>query len=323
MKKLGEFIEVPGYGLKRRDLRQWWNNVVQEPDEEILAIDKLEDNLEFPTTQVKKLAYDIRKAIGRLEGCHFKVKRYINRIIYAIRNNHFPPSNRSESAQLNKEWVKKWESVLEYLENWSGLELEKSPDNQEFINGVKTEEIIELLGEKTFLKEWQVNFIIENLRELLELWFTEQTPSNKTHMQQKIINKKIQIKYEKLNTEFWEKMCKLAIPVGDIDHLVTFQELLNTWDYIVCISNPNFMNDLLAILGAVGEKGTYVHQTCGFYLDSLKVFIRSLSIKLKRYLEEDINQISNDNDLSELFGEKAPINHWLAFSLEKTIRYWI
>ena len=32
-RKLGEeddFITVPGYGLKRRDLRHWWNNVAQE-----------------------------------------------------------------------------------------------------------------------------------------------------------------------------------------------------------------------------------------------------------------------------------------------------
>ncbi len=40
MGKKNEFIEVPGYGLKRRDLRQWWNNVAEEPDEEILVLDK-------------------------------------------------------------------------------------------------------------------------------------------------------------------------------------------------------------------------------------------------------------------------------------------
>ena len=320
---MNEFIVVPGYGLKRRDLRKWWNNVAQEPDEEILAIDKLEDNLKYRSTQDKKLAYDIRKAIGRLEGCHFKVEHYINRIIYAIRNNHFPQSNQRESAQLNKDWVRKWEPVLEYLEKWSGLETEKSSNNQEFINGVKTEKINELLGEKTILKVWQVNFIIDNIRELLELWFTEQDSSNKNHAQQKRINKKIQLKYEKLNSEFWEKTRELLIPIDEMNHLVSFQELLNTWEYIVCISNPNFMNDLLAILGTVGGKAIYVHQTCGFYLESLKVFIRSLSTKLQKYLDAMNDEIFSDDELIELFGEKTPIKCWLVTSLEKTIRFWI
>ena len=121
MDNMGDFIEVPGYGLKRRDLRQWWNNVAQEPDEEIIVIDKLEDNLKFESPHDKNIAYSIRKAIGRLEGCHFKVERYIDRIIYAIRNNHFPKSNQSENAQFNNDWVSKWEKILEFLEKSSQL----------------------------------------------------------------------------------------------------------------------------------------------------------------------------------------------------------
>ncbi|KKK40271.1 hypothetical protein LCGC14_0786550 [marine sediment metagenome] len=323
MNNLDEFIEVPGYGLKRKDLRPWWNNVTQEPDKEILTIDKLEDNLVFPSPHDKKFAYDIRKAIGRLEGCHFKVEHYINRIIYAIRNDHFPQSNQYESAQLNKDWVRKWKPILEYLEKWSELIPEESFSNLEFINGVKTEKINDILGEKTSLKVWQVNFITENIRELLELWFTKQDSFNKTHGQQKRINEKIQHKYEKLNSEFWEKTRELAIPIDEINHFISLQELLDTWEYIVCISNPNFMNDLLAILGTVGGKAIYVHQTCGFYLDSLKVLIRSLSTKLQKYIENINDKTFGYDELMELLGEKTPIKYWLVASLEKTVRFWI
>ena len=318
-----EFIEVPGYGLKRRDLRQWWNNVAQEPDKEILAIDKLEDDLEFPSIQDKKLTYDIRQAIGGLEGCHFKVEHRINRIIYAIRNNHFPQSNQRESAQLNKDWVRKWEIILNYLEDWSSLNPNTSSKKQEFINGVKTEKINELLGEKTILKTWQVNFIIDSIRELLELWFIKQDSSNKKWAQQTITNKEIQMKYEKLNPEFWEKTSELNIPIKEINHLISLPELMNTYEYIVCISNPNFMNDLLSILGVIGGKATYIHQTCAFYLDSLKEFVGSFLTILQKFLEKSNYEISSDNELMDLFGEKTPIKHWLVASLEKTIRFWI
>jgi len=322
MGKKNEFIEIPGYGLKRSDLRQWWNNVAEEPDEEILVIDKLEDNLEFTSNQDKRMAYDIRKAIGGLEGCHFKVEHRINRIMYAIRNNHFPQSNQKESAQLNKDWIRKWEVILNYLENWSNLNPDTSSYKQEFINGVKTERINELLGEKTALKSCQVNFIINSIRELLELWFIKQGYSNIKWVQQKEIIKRIQLKSDKLNQEFGEKQTELFIPIKEIDNLVSIRELINTYEYIVCISNPNFMNDLLSILGAIGGKAIYIHQTCGFYLDSLKEFVGSFLPILQKFLEKNNDEVSRDDELKDLFGEKTPIKYWLVSSLEKTIRFW-
>ena len=317
-----EFIEVPGYGLKRRDLRHWWNNVAQEPDEEILAIDKLEVDLEFRSNQDKKLAFDIRKAIGGLEGCHFKVESRINRIIYAIKNNHFPQLNKRESAQIKKDWVIKWESILDYLEKWSNSNSETASNKQELINCVKIEKINELLGEKTILKTRQVNFIVESIRELLELWFIKQVSSNIKWLQQKVIIKKILMKYEKLNLEFGEKTNELVIPIKEINHLVSIPELMNKYEYLVCVSNSNFMNDLLSILGAIGGKTIYVHQVCGLYLDNLKEFIGSFLIRLQKYLDKSVDEITSDNELMDLFAEKTPIKYWLVASLEKTIRFW-
>ena len=318
-----EFVEVPGYGLKRRDLRRWWNNVAQEPDEEILAIDKLEDDLEFPSIQDKKLTYDIRQAIGGLEGCHFKVEHRINRINYAIKNNHFPQSNQKESAQLNKEWIRKWETILDYLENWSSLNSDTTTNKQEFINGVKTEEVNELLGEKTIFKKWRVNFVVDIIREFLDLWFIKHDPSDIKWIQQKKIYKKIKERYEKLNPEFWEKTSQLVFPIKETNNFTTISELINTYENLVCISNANFMNDLLSILGAIGGKAIYVHQACGFYLDSLKKFVSSFLTKLQMFLEKSNNEISKDGELMDLFGEKTPIKYWLVASLEKTIRFWI
>ncbi|MHA1988206.1 MAG: hypothetical protein ACW98D_16345 [Promethearchaeota archaeon] len=322
MGEKNEFIEAPGYGLKRRDLRRWWNNVAQEPDEEILVIDKLEDELEFNSNQDKNLAYAIREAIGGLEGCHFKVEHRINRIIYAIRNSHFPQSNQRESVQLNEGWYRKWDLILNYLEKWSSLNLETPSSKQEFINGINSEEINEILGEKTTLKAFQVNFVIESIHELLKLWFMKQASSNKKWEEQTIIIKEIQIKYEKKNPGFWEKTSNLFIPIKEKNHLVSISELLDTYEYIVCISNPNFMNDLLSILGAIGGNDKFVHNTCAFYLDSLKEFVGSLSTKLKKFLKEYNNEISENDEIMELFGEKTPIKFWLVASLDKTIKFW-
>ena len=193
---------------------------------------------------------------------------------------------------------------------------------QESINCVKPDNINKILGEETTLKAWQVSFIIESIRELLELWFIKQDSSNKKWAQQTIIIKEIQIKYEKLNPEFWEETSNLLIPIKEKDHLVSIPELMHTYEYIVCISNLNFMNGLLSILGVIGGKATYVHQTCAFYLDSLKEFVDSFLTKLQKFLTENNNEISRDDEVMDLFGEKTPIKFWLVASLDKTIKFW-
>ena len=62
--------------------RDWWHNcdVGQEPDAEILAIDRAEDQI----APVAASAVKIRRLIGSLEMCHHKAEAWVGNILDAI-----------------------------------------------------------------------------------------------------------------------------------------------------------------------------------------------------------------------------------------------
>ena len=60
--------------------RSWWRNCAQEPDSEMLQIDRMEDDLAPIAPDVLR----IRELISTLEMCHHKAERWVDNIIEAI-----------------------------------------------------------------------------------------------------------------------------------------------------------------------------------------------------------------------------------------------
>ena len=58
----------------------WWNNCAIEADEEIVAIDGMEDKLH----PLDKETIQIRKLITSLELCHHKAERWVELILESI-----------------------------------------------------------------------------------------------------------------------------------------------------------------------------------------------------------------------------------------------
>ena len=60
--------------------RTWWRNCALATDDEILAIDEMEEYLGILSPEVTR----IRELISSLELCHHKADRWIDNIIQAI-----------------------------------------------------------------------------------------------------------------------------------------------------------------------------------------------------------------------------------------------
>lgn len=325
-----DFVEVPGYGRKRKDLRTWWNNVTNVPDEEILAIDALEDKLIFASDVGRKRVFDIRKQIGRLEICHFKVMRYITRIIYAIKHldEEDPHPCPSVGEDINREWLKGWNAVLDYLEHWvnhgpnlGGIYAKEDKiitsklANPAF-HRVSLQEINEILGEPSESKKWQVRFIIDYMRSRLDAFFNNPPQSRYSVMKHR--HEELIMQYRNDNPTYWESLENLPIPHHPRDLL--FGGLLHDWGYFVCEVNINYMNDLLTILGAIGNGSEYKFRGCGYKSLNLEVFLKKIVLKLRAFLETGGDQANEMEGVRKLLGERTPTREWLVASLEKTIR---
>ena len=101
---------------------------------------------------------------------------------------------------------------------------------------------------------------------------------------------------------------------------MTLGELLHSWGFFVCEVNPNYMNDILTILGAIGDGTKYRLSGCGQVTEKLSVFLNQICPRLRVFANASGNQEMGENELVELLGEKSFIKEWLVASLERTIR---
>ncbi|MEW6234841.1 MAG: hypothetical protein AB1656_05595, partial [Candidatus Omnitrophota bacterium] len=141
--------------------RSWWRNCALESDPEILAIDGMEDRL-VPLSQD---AIIIRELISTLELCHHKAERWIGNIIEAIgagktnKGLGSRPSGQFHPAELV------WQNACVALSAWlAGC----PPDKIDIsIDGVPAPQLLAGLGERSPLKEWQVQRAVEKIRSLI------------------------------------------------------------------------------------------------------------------------------------------------------------
>jgi hypothetical protein len=135
--------------------RAWWRNCALEADPEILEIDRLEDAI----APVEAGLTRVRSLITGLELCHHKAERWIANIVEAIRSGDTGKGlgTRPEGQLHSAEEV--WENACDALSAWcAGRSVEGS------VSGVPAAELLALLGERTPLKEWQVQRVVEKVR---------------------------------------------------------------------------------------------------------------------------------------------------------------
>jgi hypothetical protein len=85
-----------GYGSRPRSLRPHWINCCLQPEQEVIEIDRMEDELAVGERQ---RALPIRRLITRFENCHWNSDRWLERILQAIGEERVPPTSGRPRAQ--------------------------------------------------------------------------------------------------------------------------------------------------------------------------------------------------------------------------------
>nr|MDO8111212.1 hypothetical protein [Candidatus Sigynarchaeota archaeon] len=210
--------------------QRWWGNVALKVDAEILALDVMEDGLQFRSRREKKRAHEIRAAIAGIECCHFKARHRIERIIHAIKYMVCLVNGSPESVHLNDDWRSRWRSILDYLDSWAGEGRVDLPGTGRVeINGISAKRLDCLLGEKNDAKTRQVRLLAGYLRRRVALWFDTTGSFKKRrdseHKLDKELQREIEARFDSIN-----------IPVGD-----GTKNLANLLLENFCISNRCFM----------------------------------------------------------------------------------
>ncbi len=153
--------------------REWWNNCVidYEADSEIWAIDSLEDQIAPLGANVSR----VRKLIGSLEMCHHKAEKWVSNILEAIAMGETSKGlgTRAPGQIHPTEIVSK--NACGALSAWVAGCPSTSIDLT--IGIVPASQFLACLGERSPLKEWQVQRVIEKIRSWTDFPRSVQDPS--------------------------------------------------------------------------------------------------------------------------------------------------
>jgi hypothetical protein len=140
-------------------LRSWWRSCAIEPDPEILAIDRVEDEL----APIPEGARAVRELILGLELCHHKADRWVHNIIEAIGAGTTEKGLGTRASDQPAHPAEKvWQDACAALSAWSaGC---PAPKVDLTVGGRPAARLLARLGERSALKEWQVQRVVEKIR---------------------------------------------------------------------------------------------------------------------------------------------------------------
>jgi len=144
-------------------LRACWVNCGGLDDEELLsdreiaAIDAMEDSLGSLDVQTSQ----IRELITRFEACYHEADIEAERIAKAIGAGSCP----AESGERPPERKKQLQDSHDILSAWCDDAFDKSVERD--AGGISAEELVGFIGDRTPLKIWQVERIIDKIKEAL------------------------------------------------------------------------------------------------------------------------------------------------------------
>jgi hypothetical protein len=138
--------------------RPWWRNCALEADAEILEIDRMEDGIAPLASNVVK----IRELISNLELCHHRADRWVFNIMEAIGRGETEKGLGTRPARRPHPAEETWKCACASLALWCagcpGASVDLSVDT------VPASRLLACLGERSPLKEWQVQRVIDKIR---------------------------------------------------------------------------------------------------------------------------------------------------------------
>ena len=297
--------------------RDYWQNCIvdQEYDSEILNIDRLEDVISPLPKNISK----IRELISSLEMCHHKAENWVQNILNAISTGHTDKGlgTRARDQVHPIEAVSK--NVCSALSAWiAGCPI-RSIDKS--ISTFKASQFLTCLGERTPLKEWQVQRVIDKIRSWTDWPWSDQDPS--TQYSWITINQTKCPDYFKEHENFWRQTIE-TMPFDDLEGLDGGGFSLGLAIDLLWTCHWKFIENLQIVLEIIGGKlksdKSFAACAWNITLSPIRPRMEVISNSLKVFNGEDEADKQTDMDILALLGEATDEKKWLAASLDKTIR---
>jgi len=302
--------------------RKWWANCGVEADEEMREIDRLEDEISPLPERTRR----IRTLISTLELCHHKAERWVMNIIEAIGEGDTSKGLGTRAAGELHPAERDWMAACTALSAWCAGQAAASAEIE--IGGRPASRLLSKLGQRSALKEWQVQRVIERIRELIG-W-----PRSMHHRDS------VYVFMEECGAD-WEPPDAAECPERYREHEEFWRQTMQTRihdtvngeaaDISLAVAidlmfpcNWNFVDSLDTVLGAIGGElhtaqplavcARNIRQTP--ILERMQTVCRTLQYSL--HDQRSGNDV--DSTLLELLGDITAPKRWLMASLDKTIR---
>ena len=302
--------------------RLWWRNCALEADSEILAIDRMEDHIAPIGANVSK----IRELISSLELCHHKAERWVGNIIEAIGAGETRKGlgTRSPGQQHPREKV--WQNACAALSAWCAGCPSTSVDLT--IDTVLASRILAFLGERSPLKEWQIQRVIEKIRSAIHWPHSCNDPTAQyvwillSGGEYESVYRNQCPEHYKEHKDFWLRTVQTII--HDTENGYEADLSLGLAIDMLWPCHWRFVENLRIVLGAIGGRlnPDKPFAACGRNITLLPIRRRMeiVSNTLKAFCGDPESNQEVDKDLLALLGKPTEVKKWLAASLDKTIR---
>ena len=299
------------------DLRPCWLNCYGPDDKrvledkELLVIDAMEDSiapLDDQTTAIRQL-------ITRFEACYHEADKEAEYIIKSIAAGYCLEQSQQRPAERKKELENARSILSMWCENTTikGLGLD--------VGGIPADELLSFIGKPSPLKIWQVQRVVDKITEALE-------PSRRYNWLALDLGDygepgaKPAGEYYKDDLTFLEQTKKTIIH-DTLDGRKSKVSLAMAIDMLMPC-HWDFVGSLVIILKAIGgdlhPDKPYACCARNLKLSPLCDRLRAISNTLRAFGKDEKTADNIESHLLASLGEATPVRHWLAASLDKTIR---
>jgi len=293
-----------------------------EADSEILAIDGMEDQI----APIDPKAARIRELISRLELCHHKAERWVGNILQAIAAGETRKGLGTRSFGQPHPAEEVWQNACAALAAWcAGCPSTKADLS---INTVPASRLLACLGERSPLKEWQVQRVIEKIRSAIH-WPQSGDDPTAQYVGILLSGGDYELAYCKEcpqryreHEDFWLRTVRTII--HDYENGDEANLSLGLAIDMLMPCHWRFVENLRIVLEALGGRlnPEKPFAACGRNISLVPIRRRMGTVceTLEVFCGDRESTQEFDRGLLALLGEPTEVKRWLAASLDKTIR---
>ncbi len=302
--------------------RSWWRNCAQESDSEILNIDIMEDNISPVTPKVS----GIRELISTLELCHHKAEKWVDNIIEAIGSGQTTKGLGTRSFENMHDIEYLWQNVCDALSVWCAGCPSTLLDFS--IGSVKASHFLEYCGERSLLKEWQVQRVIERIHSFIR-WPRSADDIMKHYgwilecgSEYESIHRNECPEHYKEHDDLWLATVQTTIhnKIDGNDEKLSLAVAID----LLMPCHWNFVDNLEIVLRAIGgdteSRKPFFACSMNIKLAPIRSRMKNISNTLKVFCGDSEIDNETDKKVLLLLGKPTETKRWLAASLDKTIR---